>query len=88
MQIALFETGGFVIHKIKIPGRTSKFSAWFDRNRKLVYCQRVDRSSRVFPIRGLSPVWWKLQLIGKHLVMEGLSSAYKHMEARERDLVS
>ena len=40
-----------VYHKITLPGRASRYSAWFDGSGFLVDCERIDRRGRVFPCR-------------------------------------
>lgn len=38
-----------VFHKIRLPGRVSKYSAWFDGSGFLVDCERIDARGRSFP---------------------------------------
>ena len=38
-----------VFHKIRLHGRASKYSAWFDGSGFLVDCERIDARNRVFP---------------------------------------
>lgn len=43
-----FSTGGFVMHKIKIIGSESRFSAWYDKDGNLVAAERIDRRNRCY----------------------------------------
>jgi hypothetical protein len=38
-----------VFHKIKLNGRASRYSAWFDRSGFLIDCERKDARGRVYP---------------------------------------
>lgn len=38
-----------VYHKITLPGRKSKYSAWFDQSGFLIDCERIDNLGRSFP---------------------------------------
>jgi hypothetical protein len=38
-----------VFHKITLPGRKSRYSAWFDKSGFLVDCERIDARNRSFP---------------------------------------
>ncbi len=38
-----------VYHKITLPGRSSRYSAWFDFCGFLVDCERKDKRGRVYP---------------------------------------
>lgn len=42
-------TASEVYHKITLPGRASRYSAWFDKTSFLVDCERIDRLNRSFP---------------------------------------
>lgn len=46
LQKADFPSGGFVLHKIKIIGSISKFSAWYDAQGNLLAAERIDRKWR------------------------------------------
>ena len=37
-----------VFHKIALPGRASRYSAWFDGSGFLVDCERIDRRGRSY----------------------------------------
>jgi hypothetical protein len=38
-----------VFHKIRLTGRASRYSAWFDGSGFLVDCERIDARNRSFP---------------------------------------
>ena len=38
-----------VYHKITLPGRASRYSAWFDGSGFLRDCERIDRRGRSYP---------------------------------------
>lgn len=38
-----------VYHKIRLPGRLSKYSAWFDFTGFFVDCERIDARGRSYP---------------------------------------
>ena len=38
-----------VYHKIHLPGRASRYSAWFDGSGFLVDCERIDSRNRSYP---------------------------------------
>ena len=40
-----------VYHGIRLPGRKSRYSAWFDQSGFLVDCERIDSRNRCFPCR-------------------------------------
>lgn len=45
-QCNYFENGGFVIHKITLPGSCCKFSAWFSPEGKLLDAERINSLGR------------------------------------------
>lgn len=64
IQRQTFSTGGFVLHRVKVAGYASRFSAWFDSNGMLVDAEGIDSRgrSRQIPIgRGVAH---ELQRIG------------------------
>jgi hypothetical protein len=71
MQIAYFETGGFVAHKYRIPWIKSKFSVWFNRDGFAIDACRIDARNRCFPVNRNSPAW---QYIERNKIA-GLDSA-------------
>ena len=38
-----------VFHKIRLAGRASRYSAWFDGSGFLVDCERIDARNRSYP---------------------------------------
>ena len=42
MQKATFENGGFVLHKVFLPGSVCKFSAWYDKQGELLDAEKID----------------------------------------------
>jgi hypothetical protein len=66
MQIAKFMSGGelaiqisrgFVVHKIRVPGSNSKFSAWFTPDGCVTDVERIDAMDRCYEVRHASDAW-------------------------------
>ena len=50
IQIQKFVTGGFVAHKMTVPGSPCRFSAWFTAEGVLNDCERIDVKGRSYPV--------------------------------------
>ena len=50
MQIQQFTTGGYVAHKMTVPGSLCRFSAWFTAEGLLNDCERIDAKGRSYPV--------------------------------------
>lgn len=68
MQLFRFVNGGFVIHKIQLPGLRTKISAWYDHTGKLLDCESIDsrRHSRKVPE-------------SRHAELQAIGNRYKHI---------
>lgn len=49
IQIQKFVTGGFVAHKMTVPGSPCRFSAWFTPDGVLIDAERIDSAGRGYP---------------------------------------
>jgi hypothetical protein len=75
MQIKKFEgDNGFVIHKIVLPGYSGRFSAWFDKDRKLVDAEQFDRLDRTRAVKKHGPAWGGIEKIGQTVKLEEATS--------------
>ena len=52
MRKATFENGGFVLHKVFLPGSVCKFSAWYDKQGELLDAEKIDGAGRELIYRG------------------------------------
>lgn len=50
MQVQQYTTGGYVAHKMQVPGSRCRFSAWFNEQGVLDDCERIDASGRSYPV--------------------------------------
>ena len=64
MQRQTFSTGGFVLHKVRVAGYASHFSAWFDSNGTLVDAEWIDSRGRSRQVPIGQGVAHELQRIG------------------------
>ena len=64
-QISQFTTGGYVIHKITIAGYKGRFSAWYDKDGKMLNAEQLfnHRFGGRNVKRG-GPAWHLLEKIG------------------------
>lgn len=60
MQVARFNDGGFVVHRLFINGMSSKFSVWVDRFGKLQDAERFDSRGVAYTVRRGSSAWVRL----------------------------
>jgi hypothetical protein len=50
MQVQQFTTGGYVVHKMRVPGSRCRFSAWFTDDGVLDDCERIDAKGHTYPV--------------------------------------
>ncbi len=66
MHVIPFSNGGYVAHKINVEGLSSRFSAWFDEDGRLLDVERFDRLHRSFPVNPDSPAWKSIAGRGRY----------------------
>ncbi|MCA3186959.1 MAG: hypothetical protein INH13_25740 [Cupriavidus sp.] len=69
MQVKRFDSGGFVIHKIRIPESKLRFSAWYDASGQLLDVEAFTSSGKPFAPFTISraksgPVGLELAILG------------------------
>jgi hypothetical protein len=65
MQIQRFNNGGFVLHKIKLFGYCmSRFSAWYDKNGKIIDAERIDENHKEHEVSRFTDTWRDLVKLG------------------------
>lgn len=68
MQRAVFDQGGFVLHRITLPGSPCRFSAWADRAGELLDAARYDAREREYSVPRASRQWRELLRIARREV--------------------
>jgi hypothetical protein len=63
MQLMIFSTGGFVLHKVYING--VKHSAWYNDAADLIDAAYYPRSGGEYSLKRNGPRWRQLAAIGK-----------------------
>lgn len=64
MQIAKFDGGGFVIHKLICHVSKCPCSAWYDKAGKLLDAEYRTAGDAMRPVKRHGPLWDELQRIG------------------------
>jgi hypothetical protein len=64
-EIVIHRTGGFVIHKLRVPGSGSNFSAWFNRDGEMTVVERIDSMDRCYYVTPDARAWKHLAQIGE-----------------------
>jgi hypothetical protein len=70
MQVQKFPNGGFVCHKMQLSGMTSRYSAWFDKDRNIEDAEKFDSLNHRRDVRRDSLEWKALQQLGKSVPLE------------------
>jgi len=61
MQVAKFQSGGFVAHRVHLHGLESRFSLWASDCGKLLDAERIDAMGRAYNVKRGGPTWVALQ---------------------------
>lgn len=61
---AFMNEGGFVLHKITVPGNVGHCSAWYTKNGQIHDAERIDRLGRATPVKPAGPTWKYLAKLG------------------------
>ena len=61
MQLAKFEDGSIVAHKVRLDGMASRFSVWADRFGNIRDAERIDSRGRSYPVPRGSTAWGRLE---------------------------
>lgn len=72
MQIKMFHTGGFVLHKVHLPiARRSPqyYSAWFDKDRNLLDAEGFSNTGSQINVKVGGQVWEALMAVGNHVIL-------------------